>query len=121
MSQDEAKAFLPIGSNWKAQIVYGAAAKELGPVMDFRPVTSPTLAGSWVPTSNGGSNDRIMDGVAPGSSVILTVRVWDSAVFASWTQASEALTAGTLPATESHSAGPRHTRPAFSHSFSVTS
>jgi hypothetical protein len=83
------------GTKWVAQIVYGAANTKIGPPMSFRP--QGTLAGAWVPTSNGGSNDRILEGVLSGQTAILTVRVWDSNVFASWEEASQGLSAGVSP------------------------
>jgi hypothetical protein len=92
------------GANWVAQIVYGAGNTALGSNMSFRPAGS--LAGAWIPTSNGGSNDRIMEGVGFGQTVSLTVRVWDSNVFTSWDQAAAALAAGgVLPPTAATAAG----------------
>jgi hypothetical protein len=83
------------GANWVAQIVYGAGNEALGPNMSFRPAGN--LAGAWVPTSNGGANDRILTGVAAGQTAALTVRVWDTSVFPTWTEAAAALQAGVAP------------------------
>ena len=94
---------LVAGAEWQALITYGAANTALGSAMNFRP--AGTLAGAWVPTSNGGANDRVMDGVAAGSTVSLTVNVWDSNRFASWGAAAAAIAAGGVSSGAASAAG----------------
>jgi hypothetical protein len=83
-----------IGTNFVAQIVYGASAGSLstalGDVMPFR-VASTTSPGTWNP---GAAGVRTLTGFAEGATVSMQVNVWDSTVFSSWSAASAALAAG---------------------------
>jgi hypothetical protein len=84
-----------VGTNFVAQIVYGASAASLttvlGDVAPFRVVTT-TSPGTWNPL--GGTGVRTLTGFNTGDIVSMQVRVWDSTTFSSWSAASAALSAG---------------------------
>lgn len=79
-----------IGTQFVAQIVYGPANTTLGDPMPFR-ASGTSSPGTWNPGSAG---IRTLEGFAEGANVTMTVHVWDSSVFSSWSQASAALAAG---------------------------
>jgi len=83
-----------VGTNFVAQIVYGASAGSLsttlGDVMPFR-VATTTSPGTWNP---GAAGIRTLTGFVAGNTVSMQVNVWDSTVFSSWSAASAALSAG---------------------------
>jgi len=83
-----------VGTNFVAQIVYGANAGSLtatlGDVMPFR-VATTAYPGTWNPGSAG---IRTLTGFVAGNTVSMRVNVWDSTVFSSWSAASAALSAG---------------------------
>jgi hypothetical protein len=74
-----------VGTNYLAQLYYGANPSSLNPVTDapapFRPATHSS-PGTWT----GGT--RILWGFSPGQIVTLQVRVWDGTVAASYEDAA---------------------------------
>lgn len=73
------------GTNWFAQLYYGADANSLIPVTAsparFMPLTVDWLPGTWF----GGT--RVLDRFNPGDPVTLQVKVWDRALFGTFEQA----------------------------------
>jgi hypothetical protein len=76
-----------VGTNFLAQLYYGASASSLNPVLapprSFRdvPPTDP-LAGTWFRAT------RTLTGFSAGQTVILEVRVWDGTVGGSYEDAA---------------------------------
>jgi hypothetical protein len=93
-----------VGTSFVAQIVYGAVGSMpstvLGDLARFRVATTGS-PGTWNPLN--GTGVRTLSGFGTGSEVAMQVRVWDSAVFSVWDQASAALS--TLSSTVSTQVG----------------
>jgi hypothetical protein len=83
-----------VGTNFVAQLWYGANALSLQPAgapVPFRnvPPTDP-LAGTWLGAT------RVLTGFTGGDTVVLRVRVWDSNTGATWETASASMQSPTF-------------------------
>lgn len=76
------------GANFVANLWYGTTAGSLAPIADVAaPFRTGTGAGYW---NAGTDSTRVLPGIAPGSTVFLQVRVWDSATGATYDLAKAA-------------------------------
>ncbi len=81
-----------VGTNYVAGLFYlpgadqdfsgSTAGTQAGPLATFRPPTT-ALPGVWLNPITAG-NPRVLEGVVPGSTATLQVRVWDITQFSSW-------------------------------------
>jgi len=86
--QNSVGGTLLAGANFVANLWYGTSAGSLAPITDAAsPFRTGTGAGYW---NAGTDSTRVLPGILAGSTVFLQVRVWDSAMGATYALAKAA-------------------------------